>query len=303
MRILITGSNGLLGSKLVDACQRRGHEFLATGRGENRNPKLDTSQYQTMDMADAAEVARVVDGFQPAVIIHGAAMTQVDECEFDREGAWKLNAEAVRIMAEVCSARGIHMIHIGTDFVFDGSDGPYDEDGVPNPLSYYGFTKWVADQLVMHTPKLKWTILRTVLVYGYSPSLGRSNIVLWLRKSLKEGAAIQVVDDQYRTPTLAEDLAQACLSSAEQRVLGLFHISGPEGYTIFELAHAVAKHLGLDASGVKRVKSIDINQPALRPPTTGFIIDKARRELNYTPHTLSEALDLMQAQMRAHGVD
>jgi dTDP-4-dehydrorhamnose reductase len=303
MRILITGSNGLLGSKLIDACRASNTEFLATARGENRNSDLMPHQFQSMDIADADEVARVVDGFQPTVLIHGAAMTQVDECEFDRTNAWKLNAEAVRIVAEVCAARGIHLIHIGTDFVFDGSEGPYDEEGIPNPLSYYGFTKWVADQLVMHTPKLKWTILRTVLVYGYSPSLGRSNIVLWLRKSLKEGAPIQVVDDQYRTPTLAEDLAQACLSAARKRVLGLFHISGPEGYTIYELAQAVAKHLGLDASGVKRVKSIDINQPALRPPTTGFVIDKAKHELEYHPHTLKEALDLIQEQMRRNGAD
>ena len=297
MRILITGSNGLLGSKLIDALVADSIDFLATSRGENRNPLLPAAQFATLDTTSEQDVLALLDRYQPTVVIHSAAMTQVDECEFHRKDAWNANVEAVRIMAEGCAARGIHLIHIGTDFIFDGAEGPYDEDGVPNPLSYYGFTKWMADQVVMHTPKLKWSILRTVLVFIYSASLGRSNIVLWLKGVLEKGQEVNIVDDQYRSPTLAEDLAQACLSAAKTRARGIYHISGPETYSILDLAKAVAAHYGKADALFKPVSSVTLNQPALRPPRTGFVIDKARRDLDYKPHTLQEALALMDEQM------
>ena len=299
MRILITGSNGLLGSKLIDALLAESIDFLATSRGENRNPSLAASQYSTLDTTSEAEVFALLDRYQPTAVIHAAAMTQVDECEFHRKDAWNANVEAVRILAEGCAGRGIHLIHIGTDFIFDGAEGPYDEEGVPNPLSYYGFTKWMADQVVMHTPKLKWTILRTVLVFGYSPSLGRSNIVLWLKGVLEKGQEVNIVDDQFRSPTLAEDLAQACMAAAKTRTRGIYHISGPETFSILNLAKAVAGHYGKSDALFKPVSSVTLNQPALRPPRTGFVIDKARRDLAYAPHTLKEALELIDRQMAA----
>jgi dTDP-4-dehydrorhamnose reductase len=141
-----------------------------------------------------------------------------------------------------------------------------------------------------------YSILRTVLVIGMAEDLSRSNIVLWAKGALEKGDPISVVDDQFRTPTLAEDLAQGALLAADQRAQGIFNISGPDYMSIFELVAQVAEHFGLTMDTVTRVDSSTLNQPAKRPPITGFDISKARKELGYAPHTFKQALEIIAKQ-------
>lgn len=295
MRILYTGSNGLLGQKLAQATPNYpDHEFLATARGENRVQNLGTATYASMDITDATEVNEVVSSFKPDVIIHGAAMTHVDQCEQNKEQAHLLNVVGTQNMANAAVAVGAHLVHISTDFIFDGKDGPYKEDAQPNPVSFYGETKLEAEEIVK---KLEhWSILRTVLVIGMAEDLSRSNIVLWAKGALEKGQAINVVDDQFRTPTLAEDLAQGALLAATQKAQGVYNISGPDFMSIYELVEAVADHFGLSMESVTKVSSLTLNQPAKRPPVTGFDISKARTELGFNPHSFSDALGVIAKQ-------
>jgi len=145
--------------------------------------------------------------------------------------------------------------------------------------------------------KLKWSIARTVLVYGIVDNMSRSNIVLWVKQNLEQGKNINVVDDQFRTPTLAEDLADGCILIAEKGAEGIFNISGKDFYSIIDLAYVVADYYKLDKSLIKPSKSADIKQPAIRPPKTGFIIDKAIRILGYNPHSFTEGIKLMEEQI------
>lgn len=295
MKILFTGSNGLLGQKIaVATAQYPQHEFLATARGENRVINLGTASYASMDITDAEQTAKVIAEFRPEVIIHGAAMTHVDQCEEHKEQAHQLNVVGTQNIADAATAVGAHVVHISTDFIFDGKDGPYKEEAEANPLSYYGQTKLEAEHIIAQTDS--WSILRTVLVIGMAEDLSRSNIVLWAKSALEKGQAINVVDDQFRTPTLAEDLAQGALLAATQRASGIFNISGPDFMSIYELVEAVAKHFDLSMETVTRVSSTTLNQPAKRPPRTGFDISKARQELGFEPHTFSEALKVISSQ-------
>jgi len=295
MKILYTGSNGLLGQKISIATpQYPQHEFLATSRGENRTQGMGTASYASMDITDRDDVFRVVQEFQPDVIIHGAAMTHVDQCELNPEQATLMNVEGTRNMAEAAKAVGAHIVHISTDFIFDGNDGPYKEDAEPNPVSHYGWTKLEAERII--TALDHYSILRTVLVIGMAEDLSRSNIVLWAKGALEKGAPINVVDDQFRTPTLAEDLAHGALLAADQRAQGVFNISGPDYMSIYELVGQVADHFNLSMDTVTRVDSTTLNQPAKRPPVTGFDISKARKELGYKPHTFKEALEIISKQ-------
>lgn len=295
MKILFTGSNGLLGQKIAAATTNYPeYTFLATARGENRVQNLGTAQYASMDITDAENVASVVTSFQPDVIIHGAAMTHVDQCEQHKEQAYQLNVEGTQNVADAAEKCGAHVVHISTDFIFDGEDGPYKEEAEANPLSYYGHTKLLAEHIIAKLDH--WSILRTVLVIGMAEDLSRSNIVLWAKGALEKGDPINVVDDQFRTPTLAEDLAQGALLAATQRAEGVFNISGPDFMSIYELVEAVAKHFGLSMDTVTKVSSTTLNQPAKRPPRTGFDISKARRELGYQPHTFAEALKVIASQ-------
>lgn len=308
MKILITGSNGLLGQKLVYKLRNKsGLSCIATARGQNRLVEQSGYTYQSLDITNEAEVKEVFGKVMPDVVINTAAMTNVDACETDRDQARLLNATSVKFQIEALQALQQqnpayhpHFIHLSTDFIFDGTHGPLDENEKPNPLSYYAETKLEAEQLVMAS-SLDWAIARTVLVYGIVDNMSRSNIVLWVKSNLEQGKTINVVDDQFRTPTLAEDLADGCILMAEKRAKGIYNISGKDFYSILELANTVADYYGLDKSLIKPSKSADIKQPAKRPPITGFIIDKAKRDLGYNPHSFVEGIRLLEEQLRDMG--
>jgi len=299
MKILITGSNGLLGQKLVHQLKAdETVELIATARGENRLNDQNGYRYYSMDISDLSSILEVFEAEKPEVVIHTAAMTHVDQCEQDKEGCLKLNVEAVQYMIAACSKYQSHLVHLSTDFIFEGNEGPLDEDAIPAPISFYGESKLRAEQLIQAS-SLSHAILRTVLVYGVAENMSRSNIVLWAKGALAKGAPINVVNDQYRTPTLAEDLAQGSILAAKQKAQGIYNISGPDFFNIIDMVKEIARFWGLDESLINEVSSDTLNQPAKRPPKTGFKIDKAKRELGYVPHNFQEGLSLVDKQINA----
>src|SRR5690606_23864883 len=154
---------------------------------------------------------------------------------------------AVENLVKACEKYQIHLTHLSTDFIFDGEAGPYREEDQPNPISYYGKSKWEAEKLVLNadTP---WAIVRTVLAYGIVNDYGRSNIVVCVKNSLEEGKNIKVVNDQFRSPTLAEDLAMGCWLVANHNATGIYNISGKEVLTPYDMALQVADYFKLDKS-------------------------------------------------------
>lgn len=250
-----------------------------------------------LDICSESIVNQVIDNFKPSVIIHTAAMTQVDNCEIKREECWQSNVLATGYLAMAAARTGAHFIHVSTDFIFDGKEGPLDETAIPSPVNYYGESKWAAEQLVMKSSG-SWAILRTVLVYGLAHDMSRSNIVLWVKKNLEEGKPIKVVNDQWRTPTLAEDLAMGCLLAAQKKSKGIFHVSGEELMTPYDIAMRTARFFKLDESLITQTDSTQFRQPAMRPMKTGFIITKAKRELGYLPHSFEEGLGIMKEKFK-----
>lgn len=295
--ILITGSNGLLGQKLVELLSQLSDiKVIATARGENRLPFKEGYEYHSMDIADREQVETVIEKTQPAAIIHGAAMTNVDQCESEKETCWAQNVKAVEYIAAVCRKHDIFLCHVSTDFIFDGANGPYTEEGEANPLSFYGWSKYAAEKVVQHAG-IRWGIARTVLVYGIAYDMSRSNIILWVKKSLEEGKNIKVVTDQWRTPTLAEDLAKGCFLIADQEAQGIFNISGKDLLTPHEMAMMTADYFHLDKSLIAEADSSTFSQPAKRPARTGFVLDKSRTVLGYEPHSFTEGIALLAAQL------
>jgi dTDP-4-dehydrorhamnose reductase len=299
-KILITGANGLLGQKLIDLYLTKPDKTLiATAKGDCRYPHRNNFIYASLDITNQQEVEEVINRFQPDCVINTAAMTNVDACETEKEACDALNVEAVKYLADACKKVNAHFIHISTDFIFDGENGPYSEDAEALPLSYYGWSKLKGEDMVKtHTDS--WAILRTVLVYGVVHDMSRSNIVLWAKGALEKGQTINVVDDQFRTPTLAEDLAMGCFLAEDQQAQGIYNISGKDFMNIFELVNAIANYYELDASLIKRSSSTNLNQPAKRPPITGFKLDKAIHELNYQPHSFPEGLEIVKQQLAGH---
>lgn len=306
--ILVTGSNGLLGQKLISALVERNRidaqwNIIATARGENRLKLRDGYVFHSMDITNRDEIQSVFSTTMPDVVINTAAMTNVDICESKREEARLLNATSVKYMIDVLDELAdkdpiinTHFIHLSTDFIFDGQDGPYTEEDKPLPLSYYGATK-LEGEGIAKASHVRWSIIRTIIVYGIADDMSRSNLVLWAKGALEKGQKINVVDDQFRSPTLAEDLAEGCILCAEKQAEGIFNISGETTYSVLELVQKVANFWKLDAALINPVKSETIAQPAKRPPRTGFIIDKAKSVLGYKPHTFEEGLAILDKQL------
>lgn len=296
--ILITGANGLLGQKLVERLVQKGtFNILATGRGRCRLPKEWAGySYTQMDITDQDQVDRVMDSARPATVIHCASMTNVDQCEIDRDGCFRQNVEAVAFIVEACKRHHSHLIHLSTDFIFDGESGPYDELDAANPINFYGLTKLESENIVQQSG-IDWSVVRTGLVYGISYDMSRSNIVLWVKNALENGEQLTLVTDQFRTPTLAEDLAEGCILIAEQKAKGVYNISGNDYLTPYDMGVATAKFFGLDASKIKKSDSTQFSQTAKRPLKTGFIIDKAVNELGYTPRKFKEGIQLLSKQL------
>jgi dTDP-4-dehydrorhamnose reductase len=290
VRILVTGSNGFLGHRLVASLRLRTDvELIATSLGPDRRSDTEGYLYVPLDVTSEQAVQEVCGRYRPDAIIHTAAITQVDQAEQQPARCRRLNVGAVAHLVSACARYGIHLLQLSTDFVFDGLSGPYAESDPVSPISVYGWSKAAAEKLLSDS-EISWAVVRTILVYGQEVPGGRSNIVQWATKVLQSGSPVQVVNDQYRTPTFVEDLAQACIEIALRKEQGIFHISGEEEVSIFELVGHVAQHLGLSMEKVQSVNSSDLAGAELRPPRTGFILGKAKSRIHFEPVSLETGL-------------
>lgn len=296
MKILITGSNGLLGQHLVKMLiEHTAYEVVATGKGNCRLPFKPTAlyNYYPLDITDGVAVQTFIKLHKPDVVVHAAAMTQPDPCELNPIDCWEVNVTATRFLIDAAEEVKAFFIFLSTDFVFDGLNGPYTETDIPGPVNYYGSSKLAAEKSVMESSLLQWAIVRTVLVYGNILVGNRSNVISWVKENLEQEKPIKVVGDQWRTPTYVEDLAKGILLVIQKKATGIYHISGEEGLSPYDMAVATADYLHLDKSLMTKVDASIFTQPAPRPLKTGFIIEKAKKILEYQPLTFKEALKKM----------
>ena len=295
MKVLITGANGLLGQHLVKLLiESTDYKITATGKGVSRLPVDSSNRYKyvSLDITDGVEVNTFIAQNAPDIIIHTAAITQVDDCEKDPVHCWNTNVTATRFLVGAAEMIGAKFIYISTDFVFDGEVGPYIESDIPAPVNYYGSSKLGAEKSVIEA-KLSWCIIRTVLVYGNILVGNRNNMVSWVQNNLSQGKSIQVVSDQLRTPTYVEDLAKGILLVIQKKAIGIYHISGDELMSPYDMALATAEYLDLDKNLIQKVDAAIFKQAGKRPEKTGFVIDKAKNELGFKPLTFKEGLKKM----------
>jgi len=289
--LLITGIHGLVGQYLFKILHSWKGTVIMTGKGDCRLPG-SSFIYAEMDIADRKKVFEVFGRYAPDVVIHSAALAQPDYCELNREEAVSVNVGGTENLLEASAQSGAFFVHMSSDFVFSGSDGPYHENSEPAPVNFYGVTKLMAEEKV-RAYRFPWAIIRTALVYGNVIVGTRSNMITWVTSELGKRKPIQVVSDQLRTTTYAGDLAGAILEIAERKAEGIWHISGPEPLSPWEIAVAVADHLDLDRSLISKVDASIFSQPATRPLKTPLIIDKARNKLDYQPISFYEGMKMV----------
>ncbi len=280
-KVIITGSNGLLGQSLLNLLlkSKDSYDVYGFSKGKNRSGREDFN-YTTLDITDKVLLIDTVSKIKPDFIINTAAMTNVDACEDSRETCYKLNVEVVESLKGISKKLKIHLIHISTDFIFDGKKGYYKESDVPNPLSYYGESKLKSEQVLLNS-EIDFTILRTILVYGKVFDMSRSNIVLWVKNMLESGKEITIVDDQFRMPTYVEELALACKIVIDKKVKGIFNISSDKLLSVYEIAQQIAEVFNLNKNLIKPISTKTLNQKATRPAKTGFDLTKTNKELGF----------------------
>ena len=292
-KVVVLGSNGLLGQTLTNKLlQNENFEVFPMAYGDNRNPNVPIEIFKTIDIDDIDDLNKKIEDIKPQFIINAIAMTNVDACEVNQEECKKVNTGFVFELTQICKTNDCHLIHISTDFIFDGVKGNYSEQEIPNPVNYYGWSKlWAEDAIV--NSGVSHTILRTILVYGKVANMKRNNIVLWLVDSLKQGKSISLVNDQWRMPTYVGSLADACILSMEQKVKGIFNISGKEIMSIYDMGIKIAEFYGFDSSLISSIPTSQLSQKAKRPSKTGFNLQKAIDNLDFRPLTLEEGLTLL----------
>jgi dTDP-4-dehydrorhamnose reductase len=287
LRILVTGANGMLGQRTVDYYTAKKNVELLTCSFEN-DPVFDNVEYIPCDIANRDDVKKLIYDFCPDFIINTAAYTNVDLSENHRELAWKVNVKGVEYIAEAARVIDAHIIHFSSDYIFDGKNGPYDEDATPNPLGYYGRTK-LASENVLKIGGVLFTIIRTNVLYGVALN-SRPDFVKWVVNSVRNGEHIRIVEDQINNPTFIDDLVQAISKIIEFKKQGIYNIGGREFLTRYEFTEMIADFFNLDKNFITPIKTFELNQPAKRPLKSGLNIIKAETELGYKPHTILESL-------------
>ena len=295
-RILVIGSNGLLGQKVAEQLVRGSAARIILASVEDVPVRdLLSTEYIRLDITVRKDVREVVGTVNPDVIINCAAMTNVDACETERDMAWKINVSGVEHLVEAARGKGATIVHVSSDYVFDGKSGPYTEDDRPEPLSYYGKSK-LASENALRTSGLPHFIARTMVLYGIAPGV-KANFALWLIKSLNAGQTVRIVDDQIGNPTLVDDLAFGLLRAVELGKSGVYNIAGRDIVTRFEFAVRLAKFFGLDPKLIHPIKTAQLRQPAARPLRSGLITLKAEVDLGLKPSTIEEGLAILKSQL------
>jgi dTDP-4-dehydrorhamnose reductase len=292
MRVLLTGANGFVGAYLARDILQKGWLLLATGSGDCRLSftGLPNFRYERMELTDTAAIEKVCDHFKPDIIIHSGALSRPDECEKNQELAFATNVVSTQTLLGAAEKWKSFFLFLSSDFVFDGQQAPYKEADKPGPVNYYGLTKLAAEKAVIHY-RYDWSVVRTILVYG-RPILPRRYLLSIVEEKLRKGETYSLVNDQQRAATYVEDLVKGILNILDKRSIGIFHLSGKQVLTPYEMGIKLAKQLQLDSSLLLPVTASVFKEPARRPAYTSFILDKAKEQLGYEPRSFDEGLAL-----------
>ena len=292
--LLITGCNGRLGQKIAKIAHR---DYKVLGIDLYESAFDSNIQYQQLDITVKEAVSRLIQDASPDWVINTASVTNVDRCEAEKELAWQVNVKGAENVALACQKIGSKMIHISSDYVFDGKNGPYSEEDATNPLSWYGKTKLEGEEITLSCSPEN-IVVRTMVLYGYEPTV-RPNFVTWVINSLQAGKAIRVVADQWGNPTCADNLAEALLKLCASGVAGLFHFAGGEFLSRWEMATEIAQKFDLSTELITPITTSELNQSAPRPRHSGLKTEKIEKLLGIKPLSFQEGLNRLAKQIIA----
>lgn len=294
MKILITGASSLPGYRTTREALNKGYEVIATYN--THQIPINTSKLTKvqLDITDHLKVKELLERERPNVVIHMAALGNVDQCEREKGLAWNINVQSTINIAKFASKNSSFMVYLSTDYIFNGEEGNYTENAPPNPVDYYGLTKLMGEIACMSV-NIDYAIVRASSIYGFGP--GRTNFARFLFEKLSKNVPIKALVDQYTTPTQATLLAQAIMEIIDGQLTGIFHIVG-EKMSRYRFALKVAETLNLDKSLIGQAKMDEMSWYAKRPKDSSLNCEITRKTIKTNFHSNKAAFRRLKEELK-----
>ncbi len=285
-KLLITGASGLLGRSLVKHCASR---FNVTGTYLNREFKPDNCRLYKLDLTDNAELENLLDQIRPAVVIHTGGISSIEYCEKHQQEAEEVNYRATAQLAAFCTQRGIRLVYLSTDMVFDGEKGDYSETDNPSPINHYGQTKFLAEKAIGEICE-NYAIARINLVYGHGEAV-KKTITDRILIAKWSGKPYPVYMNQVRSPISLDVASRALRELAEGEYQGVVHLGGKEASDRWNFAVKLITFMKIDPTIIEEAE-LPEDISSIYPRNTSFNVERAATELKTDMLTLDEGLKL-----------
>jgi len=300
-KLLIIGASGLTGYRLA----KLSSEFFEVYGTYNKRPiNIEKCKISQLDKTNKEKAHSLIKHINPNIVIDCSAVHNVDYCETHQKETWMVNVEATKFIAKLCKDINARMIYISTDYIFDGIAKQYNEYSKPNPLNYYGISKLKAEEEIANL-EINYAIARTSLIFGWVPDELKSvessskksiNFVIWALNKLKNGESLNIVTDQFSTPTFVDNLVNYLLALAKSNEKGIFHTTGKQCLNRYEFTRKIAELFKINKNLITPVTSDLFDQIAERPMRCCLSSVKAQKLLGVKPYTIQEALLKMKKQ-------
>jgi len=291
LKFLVTGSAGLVGQQVVKDLSKSNQVFSCYNES-----KPEYGDSVKMDLKNYEMISSVLTEIKPDVVIHLGAMTGVDLCEKEKTSASEINTKATEIIAKECSKLNSFLVYVSTDYVFDGNFGMYKEDDVANPLGFYGKSKLEGEKAVQNF-STNWCIARTSTPFGLHPT--KKSFPMWVIENLQKQKQIDVLIDQFTSPTYIPNLSRMLIEISERRITGIIHAAGASKISRYQMASMVSDKLNLDGTLLKQISMNKMKWVAQRPKDSSLDVSRASSILNEKPQKIDQSLNLFIDEMKS----
>ena len=295
MRVLLTGASSSPGYKTLIELARKGFEVFGIYRSHTISYTNDMVHLVRLDLLQYSRTSELFSQVKPDIVIHMAALGNVDQCEMYKEDAWRINVDVTRHLSKLSKKYNSLFLYLSTDYVFSGDEGMYKENSVPYPVNFYGLTKLVAEEIVKSILDRDYIIVRTSAIYGLGP--GRKNFGKFLIETLSKGGKVQAIIDQWLSPTLNTLLAKALVELIEKNVSGTYHVAG-ERISRYEFALKLAEIFGFNKDLIEPAHMSDFNWYAKRPRDSSLDCSKAKEIISIEFNSIEYSLKTLYREWR-----
>jgi dTDP-4-dehydrorhamnose reductase len=292
LKAIVTGASGLFGSCLVELALKEGFEVYS-GYYEHL---VNIGHPFKLNVTNSGAIMNTFSRIRPDIVVHAAALTDVDLCERDKVFAYQTNIDGTRNIIDACRRFGVYLVYISTDYVFQGDKGMYKEDDSCSPVNYYGNSKLESEKLVKSSG-LDYLVVRASVIFGSRPALGKVNFALWALEKLRKEETIHILVDQFISPTLNSSLAEMVLEAVNRWFTGVYHMSGATRLSRFDFVTKLAEIFDLDRLLIRPAKMGDMNWFAMRPNDSSLDVRKATSQLRHKPLNIDEAVRRLKFEM------